>query len=35
MQARWLRKKYIAGKHSEYIVIALLIEILIEADILG
>lgn len=35
VQAHWLRKKFIAGKHSEYIVIALLIEILIEADILG
>lgn len=35
MQATWLRKKYIAGKYSEYIMTALLIEILIEADILG
>lgn len=35
VQTRWLRKKNVAGKHSEYNVIALLIEILIKADILG
>jgi len=35
MQPHFIRKHYTTGKDSEYILIGLLIEILIGADILG